>query len=95
MFCGMGKQDYAESCVSIQDGDVAVTVTDGITEASIYRNNQYGAKGIIQCLSVNKDSSADQIARAILEDAKNFANGTLHDDASIVVIKRVGNQAVE
>jgi PAS domain S-box-containing protein len=93
MFCGMGKQDYTESCLSIQDGDIFVTVTDGITEASISRNNQYGAKGIIQCLNVNKDSSADQIAHAILEDAKIFARGMLHDDASIIVIKKISDQA--
>jgi PAS domain S-box-containing protein len=93
MFCGMRKQHYTEGRLSFQAGDVFVMVTDGITEASIdRRSDQFGTEGIIRCLSTNASASSEQIATAILEDATNFANGSLHDDASIVVITRVSDQ---
>jgi PAS domain S-box-containing protein len=95
MFCGIGRQDYTEGRVFLQPGDLFVMVTDGITEAGTDRCNQYGAEGIMQYLSKNADTSADKITTAIFEDAKSFANGTLHDDATIIVIKRVSDQAVE
>lgn len=89
MFCGIGKQDYTEGRLSIQEGDTFVTVTDGITEAGIDRSSaHFGAEGIMHCISAS--ASAEQTARAILEDATKFANGKLHDDASIVVIKKTG-----
>jgi sigma-B regulation protein RsbU (phosphoserine phosphatase) len=92
MFCGMGKQHYSEGRLNLQEGDVFVMVTDGISEASIDRSSdQFGTEGIIHCLSTNASSPAEQIATAIIEDATNFAHGTLHDDASIVVIKKISD----
>jgi serine phosphatase RsbU (regulator of sigma subunit) len=92
MFCGMEQQVYLEGIHTLQADDVFVTVTDGISEASIDRRaEQFGLEGIICCLSKNAVASAACIATAILDDATRFANGTLHDDASIVVIKTDGN----
>jgi PAS domain S-box-containing protein len=93
MFYGMGKQIYSEVHIDFQENDVLVMVTDGISEASIDRSSDlFGAEGIIRCLSTNATSSTEQIATAILEDATYFANGILHDDASIVVIKKISDQ---
>jgi sigma-B regulation protein RsbU (phosphoserine phosphatase) len=90
MFCGMGKQTYLEGCLSLNEGDVFVAATDGITEASINkRSEEFGAEGILRCLSANANSPAQQISEAILQDAINFANGTLQDDSSILVVKKV------
>jgi len=93
MFYGMRKQIYSEVHIDFQENDVLVMVTDGISEASIDRSSDlFGAEGIIRCLSTNATSSTEQIATAILEDATYFANGILHDDASIVVIKKISDQ---
>ncbi len=90
MFCGMGKQTYLEGCLSLNEGDVFVAATDGITEASINkRSEEFGAEGILRCLSANTNAPAQQISEAILQDAINFANGTLLDDSSILVVKKV------
>lgn len=92
MFCGLGKVAYSEGCESFMSGDVFVTVTDGITEASVDRNSdQFGADGIIRCLSSKAEASAEQITDTILAEATKCANGKLHDDASVVIIKRVKN----
>jgi sigma-B regulation protein RsbU (phosphoserine phosphatase) len=93
MFCGMSRQDYTECRVFLQPGDFFVMVTDGITEASMDRgSDQFGTEGIIRCLTTNASASSELIATAILEDATNFADGSLHDDAAIIVIKRVSDQ---
>ncbi len=90
MFCGIEKQTYYEECINLQDGDIFVAVTDGITEASVdKRSEQYGSEGIIRSLSANSDDSAECISSAILDNATAFANGTLRDDATIIVIKKV------
>lgn len=92
MFCGMGKQEYLQGQIIIQAEDIFVMVTDGITEAGIKKcSEHFGMEGIKRCLSAKAGATAGQIAAAILEDATRFADGTLHDDASIIVIKKDGN----
>jgi len=89
MFCGMGKQTYAEDRLNLDPGDMFVAVTDGITEASLdKRAQQFGTAGIINCMSASASVTAEHIATVILENATEFANGDLHDDATIVVVKK-------
>jgi len=90
MFCGMSKQTYQEGRLVLKSGDVLVSVTDGISEASIdKRSEQFATDGIIRCVSAYASASAEQISNSILEEAVKFANGHLHDDAAIVVIKKL------
>jgi|GEM_PF-1377782 len=88
MFIGMGSQTYVDDYVDLGVGDIFVMVTDGITEArNIGYAEQFGAEGITVSIAKNVCTSADQIAENLLEDASSFVNGSLRDDAAIVVIK--------
>ena len=39
-------------------------------------------------LSEQRDLSAEQLARAVVEDSRAFAGGELDDDSAVVVVKR-------
>jgi len=94
MFCGLGKQVYLEGYLSLQAGDVFVTVTDGITEAGADRcSDMFGADSVINCLSESANASAELISATIMENAIKFANGPLRDDAAVVVIKKTEETA--
>jgi sigma-B regulation protein RsbU (phosphoserine phosphatase) len=96
MFVGMGSQIYHEGQVYLDEGDLFVMVTDGITEA---RNagyaEQFGAEGIAESVSINVDLSADQIAERLLSAASSFVSEPLRDDAAIVVIKAMNKLELE
>jgi PAS domain S-box-containing protein len=89
MFIGMGKQQYSEESLNLSAGDIFVMVTDGITEARKENTiEQFGADGVVSCLCVNFEASADQIADRLVESAVSFVDGILRDDAAVVVIKK-------
>ncbi|MCX6345826.1 MAG: SpoIIE family protein phosphatase [Armatimonadetes bacterium] len=90
MFDGLGRHVYSEDSLSFKVGDLLVLVTDGITESrKVHDSKLFGTEGIIRCLSRNANASAEDIASKLLEDATAFANGALHDDVALVVIRKV------
>jgi sigma-B regulation protein RsbU (phosphoserine phosphatase) len=91
MFCGMGKQVYNEDCYTLKAGDIFVAVTDGITEAGTDKHSeQFGAEGIIRSLSAVASDLSERISATIIMDATEFANGALHDDATVLLVKKLG-----
>jgi serine phosphatase RsbU (regulator of sigma subunit) len=82
-------QRYEEVRAALPPGATVVLYTDGVVEAR--RGAElYGAERLDAVLAEHRDSSADQIAQAILADCRSFAGGELGDDCALVVIKRTG-----
>jgi serine phosphatase RsbU (regulator of sigma subunit) len=63
-------------------------VTDGITEAKDGKE-LWGKEGLLEALPHICGRDPEGIADGILEAAKAFCGGNLHDDAAIVIL-RVG-----
>jgi len=81
-------EEFAEVRASLEPGDAVVVCTDGVLEAR-HEGELYGFERLDAILAANRDSSAQQVAQAVLEDCRAFARGELADDCAIVVIKRV------
>jgi len=80
---GLSCGDYSESTVALPPGSRLVFYSDGISEASNEREEEYGLDRLVQHVS-NPDASAI----TILEDVRTFADGVaLNDDASVVFVK--------
>jgi serine phosphatase RsbU (regulator of sigma subunit) len=81
------QQQFTEHHTKLEPGDRLIMYTDGISEAR--RDAELlELEGIKQTISNNPNLSANELARSILEAAKNWAGGKLQDDAAVVVIER-------
>lgn len=83
--------EFAPATVRLHLGDLLVTVTDGITEARYGRHDFFGYEGFTGA-SVEAAGSftVQEMGQHILEEAREFAGGRLHDDACLVLVRRCG-----
>lgn len=69
-------------------GDALLLVTDGITEAR-YEDEFLMLEGTIELAKrFQSSASVKEMTRSILDGAKAFAGGKLHDDACILLVRR-------
>lgn len=78
---------YTEAICTLRPGDMAVMVTDGITEAMNAQRAMFGREGVVHYLTHSAHASVEEVAWGILEAAKSYAGGRLRDDAAIVVFE--------
>jgi AmiR/NasT family two-component response regulator len=77
---------YAQERVALQPGFVLGLFTDGVTEARV-EEEMFGSAGVGAVVEEHASESANSIVGAILERARRFAGGEIHDDVAIVVIR--------
>jgi sigma-B regulation protein RsbU (phosphoserine phosphatase) len=80
---------YFEQFVQLQSGDLVCLYTDGITETSNAKDEDYGRGRLIEALRRNQKSPADEICDAVLADVRRFGERAPHDDASVLVLKAI------
>lgn len=81
--------EFAEAKIKMNQGDVLVVISDGISEAMNENEEEYGEEKLEKLITENKNLSADKIAELIIESVNNYS-GTLpqSDDITLIVIKR-------
>lgn len=78
-----------ERIVFIDQGDIIIFYTDGITESMSGNENEYGEKRFHKLLIEHSDSSAGEIINTIVNDVQNFSKGyPQHDDITLIAIKK-------
>jgi PAS domain S-box-containing protein len=77
--------DYPEATIGIDFGDVIVMVTDGITEARSPERGMFGKREMLRLLA-DEDNPPHELIDLLLEKAKEYGNGRLHDDVAILVL---------
>lgn len=83
---------YTEGDVSIDDGDLLLLYTDGVSEALNVEKEEYGEENLIQTLKAIKDLSSQDILNKISNELKFFSAGTSqYDDITMISIKRSQN----
>ena len=81
-------QEYEELRRPLDVGGAVVLYTDGVLEAR-REGGFYGFERLDTLLSEHRDLPAQELAQAVLEDCRSFAEGELSDDCAVVVVKRV------
>ena len=80
-------QHYDEARTLLGEGESVVLFTDGVVEAR--RDGEfYGVGRLDESLARGPGLSAEEVARAVVDDCRSFAGGELGDDCAVVVIRR-------
>lgn len=78
---------YQHGSISLEEGDLLVIVTDGITEAMNSADEEWGEDNLIRTVQSSRPLPARDIASCILRAADTFAGGAeQHDDMTIVIL---------
>lgn len=79
---------YAATSLHMDKGDVVLLATDGITEARCGRSF-LGYEGMVELAQqASNAGSLQAMGKAILDGARGFADGRLHDDACLLLATR-------
>lgn len=74
--------------IRLDPGEIAVLVTDGVTEATTPFGKEFGSQRVIESLRALNNDSASNIANGIYQATRIFAKGDLQDDdITSVIIK--------
>jgi sigma-B regulation protein RsbU (phosphoserine phosphatase) len=72
----------------LENGDVMVFYTDGLTESENPSGDPFGTDRLLQVIRDNSGSSAEKIMNKIFDAAVDFRGGhTFNDDLTIVIVK--------
>jgi sigma-B regulation protein RsbU (phosphoserine phosphatase) len=78
---------YFEQFAQFSTGDLVCLYTDGITETSNAKDEDYGRARLIEVLRRHQQSSATEIADAVLADVRRFGERAPLDDATVLILK--------
>jgi serine phosphatase RsbU (regulator of sigma subunit)/predicted enzyme related to lactoylglutathione lyase len=68
-------------------GDVLALYTDGVTEASNDRGEEFGERFLIEALRQHRELSCPALLAAIVDGVRRFAPQEQHDDITVIVAK--------
>jgi sigma-B regulation protein RsbU (phosphoserine phosphatase) len=82
------SEKLRETTIALKAGDMIVFITDGISEAKNLIGNQFGYERLQSVIQSNRDATAEEMTKAIMEEVKAFANQPVqYDDITLLVIK--------
>jgi len=79
---------YPIDLVRMRPGDLLVLYSDGITEASDARGEQFGQRRLVETVRSVRHRRAAEIVEAVFERVAAFSGGPPEDDRTAVVIRR-------
>ncbi len=80
---------YQVHATYLEQGDILVLYTDGITDALAPDQQMFGLERLKQVVSVNRQQSARELAEIIMGTVADFAGETAQfDDLTLVIAKR-------
>ncbi len=80
----------------LEDGDVVVFLTDGITETEDPSGHPFGAEAAIEVIRAHIDEPAQMLIEHVRNAAREFARGAAQaDDITLLVCKKVYGAAAE
>ena len=82
---------YIDSKGEMRKNAYLVLYTDGLTEAK--RGGEiFGEDRLESAMAGLRSASAREVADRLIGSAKDFAQGELHDDLALLVLRRVSNE---
>jgi serine phosphatase RsbU (regulator of sigma subunit)/catechol 2,3-dioxygenase-like lactoylglutathione lyase family enzyme len=86
----LGLFDEWDCCMSEHElccGDVLALYTDGITEASNERGEEFGEDRLTATLQRNRERPCQDLLAAIVDEVRAFSSEEQHDDITAIVAK--------
>jgi phosphoserine phosphatase RsbU/P len=78
---------YKETDIHLDQDDLLVLFTDGITETFNSSGDEYNETRLKKVIAENRDLAAENLLEAIVRDVKEFSDNQLSDDLTLIVIK--------
>ena len=73
-------------------GDVLALYTDGVTEASNDRGEEFGERLLIEAVRQHRELSCQALLAAIVDGVRRFGSQEQHDDVTVIVAKFKGSE---
>ncbi len=74
-FIGISDQNqYQEKSLSVETEDRLLMYTDGITELTNNKNEEFGETNLARCIKKNNNQKGDAFCEALLNDLRSFAS---------------------
>ncbi|WP_298268265.1 SpoIIE family protein phosphatase [Geobacter sp.] len=87
---------FEHRSISLQEGDIVLLYTDGITETQNREGEFFGSARLCDILAANRDRSADEVVEAILREVGTFCGeAPQNDDISMVAFKVLSVPSVD
>lgn len=87
----MPGEDYGQSTLQMEPGDVLLVFTDGVTEAMDVDRNLYGDDRLFDVMKAVPDNSAQAVVNCVKESVDAFAVGTEQaDDITMIALQYNG-----
>ncbi len=84
---------YPEEKLTVEDGDFAIIISDGVRELRSPRGEEFGPSGMEKAVDSVPAESADQMVKRIFRSMDEYAKGNpAHDDRTVLCI-RIGKGA--
>jgi sigma-B regulation protein RsbU (phosphoserine phosphatase) len=80
-------REFTTSRMELSSGDIAVLLTDGLTEATNEKEEEYGLERVKQQLEKHSAESLKIICETLLLEARRF--GKQVDDQSVLLVRRL------
>ena len=77
---------YEAASVKLRAGDVLLTFTDGIPEASDAAGERFQLEGVFRTAASRLEGPAREIVDAVFRDSAEFARGGTHEDDKICLV---------
>ncbi len=75
--------------ITLNQGDLVVLYTDGITEAANMKNKEYGVERLCEVVKQHWQDSANSIRDAVIDDVRSYiGQQKVFDDITLLVFKR-------
>jgi serine phosphatase RsbU (regulator of sigma subunit)/predicted enzyme related to lactoylglutathione lyase len=85
---GLFKQwDCAAQRCPFNPGDVLLIYTDGVTESSNDREEEFGAERLVEILRKSQSLPSVAILSSVIDEVRRFSHGEQHDDITAIVAK--------
>jgi sigma-B regulation protein RsbU (phosphoserine phosphatase) len=78
-----------ETRINLNEGEVLVLYTDGVTEAVNENSEEFGLQRLCDIVKQNYSKKASKILEKIIKQLRDFiGNAKVHDDISLMIIKQ-------
>jgi len=80
--------DCTEQTVELRSGDRLLVFSDGVTEAGIETDEEFGEKRLIELISANRSQPIADLVRTVMSAASQIGRGARGDDITVVGVRR-------
>ncbi len=82
------EAEFGENTIELQNGDLLVLYTDGVTEALNLQNQEFGRERMIKLSQQVNTLPVKEIVQEIRQGLEEFSEGkSLADDTTLVICK--------